>query len=106
MSCSLPGACDDPPPLPFSPALNDYFDILIYLNMYKQSYTVILPCLLNLFNVCFSYSYYPESWANRYITPIFKSNDPSDPNNYRGITITSNLGKLFNNVLNTKLDNF
>lgn len=61
---------------------------------------------MKLFNLCFSFSYYPEQWAKGYITPIFKSNDPCDPNNYRGITITSNLGKLFNTILNTRLDNF
>ena len=71
---------------------------LISNEMLKSGHTVILPCLLNLFNLCFTYSYYPESWAKGYITPIFKSNDPCDPNNYRELTIKSNLGKLFNNV--------
>ena len=45
-------------------------------------------------------------WVNGYISPIFKSDDPADPNHYQGITITSNLGKVFNNVLNTRLDSF
>ena len=54
----------------------------------------------------FFYGYYPDTWANGYISPIFKSDDPADPNNYRGTTITSNLVKVFNNVLNTRLDSF
>ena len=37
---------------------------------------------------------------------IYKADDPSDPNNYRGITICSNLGKLFNSVVNKRLDTF
>ena len=35
----------------------------------------------------------------RYISPIFKTGDSSNPENYRGITITSNIGKVFNNRL-------
>ena len=35
-----------------------------------------------------------------YISPIFKIGDNnSDPDNYRGITITSNIGKLLNMIL-------
>ena len=37
-----------------------------------------------------------------YISPIFKTGDSSNPENYRGITITSNIGK----VLNNRLDKF
>ena len=74
--------------------------------MLKCGHTTLLPCLVQLFNKCFTYGYYPDNWAKGYITPIFKSNDPSDPNNYQGITISSNLGKLFKSVLNVRLDNF
>jgi hypothetical protein len=30
----------------------------------------------------------------------------TDPNNYRGITVTSAVGKVFNSILNTRLDDF
>ena len=40
------------------------------------------------------------------ITPIFKTGDSSKPENCRGITITSNVGKLFNLILNSRLDKF
>jgi hypothetical protein len=33
-------------------------------------------------------------------------NDPMDPNNYRGITITGAIGKVFNEVLRLRLDKF
>jgi hypothetical protein len=45
-------------------------------------------------------------WSHGYITPIHKGNDPSDPNNYRGITITNSLGKLFNRILDNRLTKF
>lgn len=56
--------------------------------------------------MCLEYGIYPDSWANDYISPIFKSDDPTNPSNYRGITITSAIGKLFNNILNTRLEKF
>ena len=37
------------------------------------------------------------------ITPIFKSGNRSDPSNYRGICVSSCLGKLFCCILNTRL---
>lgn len=79
---------------------------LISNEMLKSSQSFILPCLHKIFNLCLKNGVYPTSWANGYISPIFKSDDPSNPNNYRGITITSNIGKLFNNILNTRLEAF
>ena len=47
-----------------------------------------------------------EAWAEGYITPLYKTNDILDPSNYRGLIITSSIGKLFNRVLNAWLDKF
>jgi hypothetical protein len=44
--------------------------------------------------------------ANGYITAIHSGNDPTDPNNYRGITITGAIGKVCNRVLSLRLDKF
>ena len=49
---------------------------------------------------------YPEEWKKGYINPIFKAGERCDPSNYRGITIISCLGKLFNSVLNNRLDEY
>ena len=45
----------------------------------------------------------PQEWAKGLITPIFKEGDPTDPNNYRGITLLSVVGKVFTAVLNHRL---
>jgi hypothetical protein len=79
---------------------------LISNEMLQFGQTQLLPCLLQLFNLCFSNGIYPEKWAEGYISPIYKADDPSDPNNYRGITITSNLGKVFKSILNNRLDSY
>jgi hypothetical protein len=48
-----------------------------------------------MFNACLSSGRYPKIWADGYITTIHKTNDITDPNNYRGITVTSAIGKVF-----------
>jgi hypothetical protein len=51
---------------------------------------------LKIFNACLVSGIYPEKWAEGCITPLYKANDMYDPGNYRGLTITSAIGKLFN----------
>ena len=41
------------------------------------------------------------------IIPIFKKKgERSDPNNYRGITLVSVMGKLFTKLLNSRIESF
>ncbi|MEW8547303.1 MAG: hypothetical protein AB2693_27665, partial [Candidatus Thiodiazotropha sp.] len=74
--------------------------------MLKSGLFALLPCLHKLFNLVFSSGIYPSSWATGFITPIFKTGDTTQPENYRGITINSNVGKLFNMILNARLDKY
>lgn len=45
----------------------------------------------------------PQTWCSGVIHPIFKSGDTDDPNNYRGITVTSVLAKVFAMILETRM---
>jgi len=45
----------------------------------------------------------PEDWARGVIVPIHKEGDPKDPDNYRGITLLSVVGKVYTTVLNSRL---
>ena len=74
--------------------------------MIKAAQGSLAPCFLKLFNACLSNGQYPSQWFIGYITPLHKSNDCSDPSRYRGITITSVIGKVFNTILNNRLDRF
>ena len=58
-----------------------------------------------LFNTCFSTGTMPEEWSRGIINPILKNPeaDVCDPNNYRGITITSSVYKLYCQILNHRL---
>lgn len=74
--------------------------------MIKYGQFALMPSLIKLFNSILSSGIYPESWSNGIIIPIFKQGDNHDPGNYRGITITSCMGKVFNSILNTRLEEF
>lgn len=66
-----------------------------------------MPYLTKLFNTCLEKGYFPDAWSEGFVVPIYKSGksgNPSDPNNYRGITLLSVLGKLFTRVLNNRLN--
>ena len=74
--------------------------------MIKQGHNALLPSLKNIFNACLSHGLYHGSWGEGYITGLHKVEDINNPNNSRGITITSAIGKLFNSILNKRLDKY
>ena len=74
--------------------------------MLKASRSFMLSCFLKLFNAVFRSGHYPKSWSESFICPLYKSDDPKRPENYRGIAINNSIGKLFNIILNNRLDNF
>ena len=58
---------------------------------------------LKLFIAVLTSGAMPQTWCGGLITPIFKSGTKSDPSNYRGICISSCLGKLFCSILSQRL---
>ena len=63
---------------------------------------ILLEPLTVTFNQMLIYGV-PQSWCSGVIHPIFKSGDANDPSNYRGITVTSVLAKLFAMVLEARM---
>ena len=62
---------------------------------------------VKLFNVVFKNGIVPKSWTIGVINPIFKNKgSANDPTNYRPVTLLSCLGKLFTNILNSRLQLF
>lgn len=74
--------------------------------MIKPCIQTLVKPLCKLFNLIFQSGNFPKIWNESYISLIHKKGDKSDPNNYRGISITSNLGKLFNKIVHNRLYNF
>lgn len=67
--------------------------------MLKAAQVYLTPLLLKLLNAVFTAGIYPDKWLEGYTTPIFKSDTPKLPQNYRGVTIT-------NIILNSRLEKF
>lgn len=61
--------------------------------MLKSGNNHLISSLVKLFNLIIRKGSFPDVWSKRLISPIFKSGSKSDHNNYRGICVTSCLGK-------------
>lgn len=70
---------------------------------YTYTKNEITPILCCLFNKIFQFGSFPISWGESIICPIHKSGPKNDPNNYRGISLTTSLYKIFSIVLNSRL---
>jgi hypothetical protein len=69
----------------------------------KETIDIISAPITTLFNAVFNSGYFPTQWTKGVIIPVHKKGPSDDPNNYRGITLASSLGKLFTSVLNERL---
>ncbi len=49
---------------------------------------------------------YPKLWMYNIITPIYKTGDPNDCQNYRGIAVSNSMNKLFTKILNSRIYNY
>jgi hypothetical protein len=74
--------------------------------MIKFSANIVSKGFLKVFNKILESGRFPETWMEGLITPIYKSGNSLDPNNYRGICVSSCMGKRFCSILNTRLMNF
>ena len=70
----------------------------------KNSSDTVLSALLHFFNECLRMGIYP--WSTSVVTPLHKKGSVYDPNNYRAIAVSSNLGKLFSSILLERLIKF
>ena len=71
--------------------------------MIKASLEPLMAVYVKLFDLILQSGKMPDVWCQGLITPIYKSGDKSDPTNYRGICVSSCLGKLFCSILNRRL---
>ena len=74
--------------------------------MLKHSPKEILKLLLNFINLCLREALVPNSWCLEVINPIFKDGSINDPNNYRGICLSSALLKVICSLLNNRIQRY
>ena len=69
----------------------------------KEGKVLFTPLLCRLFNSILKTGIYPENWCKAVIVPIHKGGKLNDTNNYRGISLLSNVSKVFCRILNQRL---
>ena len=71
----------------------------ISAKLLKDSAFTITVGLTQIFNYSLLSQTFPDIWKKGKIVPIFKSNDPTSPNNYRPITILPILSKIMERIV-------
>ena len=79
---------------------------LISNEMLKNATHIILQPLQKLFNLIFRTGSFPKIWNESFLVLLHKKGNKFDPGNYRGISISSNMGKLFNKIIYKRLLRF
>ena len=72
----------------------------------KWSINIIAPILTKLFNKFVMLGIYPDNLKVAKITPLHKKGDKSDPDNFRPISVLSQINKIFEKVIHVRLSNF
>ena len=80
--------------------------LMIKNEIIKTAIPSISKTVVKIFNVLLKTGQFPDSLTESIIIPIHKQGNSSDPNNDRGITLNSCLGKLFSHVLNERISKF
>ena len=69
----------------------------------KPLISIVGPLLLELFNATLTSGRIPDSWKTAIVVPIFKDGVRSSPSNYRPISLTSIVAKMFERILRDKI---
>ena len=73
----------------------------------KSAFPKLSKIRCMLFNIVLSSGHVPDEWSIGYIIPLYKNKgEKHNPDNYRGITLLSCIGKLFTSVLNYRLNKY
>lgn len=67
---------------------------------------IIAKPLAFIVNKCIEEAIFPEIFKTAVVVTIFKSGDPTLPTNYRPISLISHLAKIFEKILETRIENF
>ena len=69
----------------------------------RELQDILAPTLEIIFNHSLNTGIVPSDWKMANITPLFKKGDRSQPNNYRSISLTSIVSKLFEHILSSNI---
>lgn len=75
-------------------------------SIYKRHASFLVTPLLFIINLCFATGCFPDSCKIANISPIFKSGDRSKPENWRPISLVSNISKIIEKAIKKRLISF
>lgn len=78
----------------------------ISATLIKQIHMYIIEPLTYLINLSFKTAILPNQWKESIVTPVYKSGDPKNVNNYRPISVINNFTKIFEKCLKNRLMSF
>ena len=78
----------------------------ISIRMVRMSFDAIGPVLLHLVNSSLSLSDVPQSWKHSLVHPIHKTGNPSNPSNFRPISIVPVVSKIVERAVHQQLYNY
>jgi len=76
----------------------------LQIELVKTAPTAVHVVLARLFNKCLQGENIPQDLEKAYITSIYKKGDRRKCENYRGISITSSIGRLYGRIIKKRLE--
>lgn len=71
----------------------------VHPSLLKHCSSALAPILSCIFNQSLSTGDIPDDWLKANVCPIFKKGDKSNPSNYRPVSLTSCVCKIFEHIL-------
>jgi hypothetical protein len=68
-----------------------------------HSIHLLVPMLSRLFTSVFATSHVPESWKTALVSPLYKTDEPTNPDNYRPIAVGFLMVRLSAIILNSRM---
>ena len=76
------------------------------MQILKWTSNVMSNTLAEIINLSISTGVYPNKLKMAKIIPIFKTDDNTDPNNYRPISLLSNFNRIFEKLIFKRMESF
>jgi exonuclease III len=75
----------------------------IVSEMLKCANPAVIQFLTIFFNYLYDNGLFPLEWSKSIIVPIYKKGNKNNPDNYRGVALTSIVSKVYTYILNKRL---